>query len=176
MQQQTRDMALIEKQIRGSLAMSWPTHRISSNPLPELWRVKGFDNYKEGIERIAQAYRDMGNDLGAVQYKMTSIQQQVLDMTAAQADPAEIKKLTDEYKKLSAEHKELSEAANGSGARIKNLIKNFVSAQLIVWAIRKAFQMLTQGLKEASTAAAEPSRRSGVSMRYSRALSVRTPP
>lgn len=156
MQQQTRDMALIEKQIRGFLGnVVADTQNFQQSMTRMLGEYKGFDNYKEGIERTAQAYRDMGNDLGAVQYKMTSIQQQVLDMTAAQADPAEIQKLTDEYKKLAVQHKELSEAANGSGARIKNLIKNFVSAQLIVWAIRKAFQMLTQGLKEASTAAAE---------------------
>ena len=156
MQQQTRDMALIEKQIRGFLGnVVADTQNFQQSMTRMLGEYKGFDNYKEGIERTAQAYRDMGNDLGAVQYKMTAIQQQVLDMTAANADPAEIKKLTDEYKKLAVQHKELSEAANGSGTRIKNLIKNFVSAQLIVWAIRKAFQMLTQGLKEASTAAAE---------------------
>lgn len=156
MQQQTRDMALIEKQIRGFLGnVVADTQNFQQSVTRTMGEFKGFDNYTKGIERTAQAYRDMGNDIGAVQYKMTAIQQQVLDMTAANADPAEIKKLTDEYKKLAAEHKELSEAANGTGTRIKNLIKNFVSAQLIVWAIRKAFQLLTQGLKEASTAAAE---------------------
>jgi len=156
MQQQTRDMALIEKQIRGFLGnVVADTQNFQKSMTRKLGEFEGFDSFKGKLQTTADAYKLMGNELGGVQYKMTAIQQQVLDMTAANADPAEIKKLTDEYKKLAVQHKELSEAANGSGARIKNLIKNFVSAQLIVWAIRKAFQMLTQGLKEVSTAAAE---------------------
>lgn len=155
-QQQTRDMALIEKQIRGFLGnVVADTQNFQKSMTRKLGEFEGFDSFKGKLQTTADAYKLMGNELGGVQYKMTAIQQQILDMTAAQADPAEIQKLTDEYKKLAAEHKELSEAANGSGTRIKNLIKNFVSAQLIVWAIRKAFQMLTQGLKEVSTAAAE---------------------
>ena len=153
MQQQTRDMDVIEKQIRGFLSnVISDTENYQQSMTRQLGEFKGFDNYTKGIERTAQAYRDMGNDIGAVQYKMTAIQQQVLDMTAANADPAEIKKLTTSIRS-SVQHKGLRKPTERT--RIKNLIKNFVSAQLIVWAIRKAFQMLTQGLKEVSTAAAE---------------------
>jgi len=155
MQQQTRDMALIEKQIRGFLGnVVADTQNFQKSMTRKLGEFEGFDSFKDKLQTTADAYKLMGNELGGVQYKMTAIQQQVLDMTAVQADPAEIQKLATEYKKLTKEHEELAKAQNGTSTRIKNLIKNFVSAQLIVWALRKAFQMLTQGIKEASDAAA----------------------
>jgi hypothetical protein len=86
---------------------------------------------------------------------MSLIAEQGQKLIVGGGDPEQIKKLSDEYAKLTKEHDQLSQATNGTGTRIKNLIKNFVSAQLIVWALRQAFTMLTQGIKNSSHAAAE---------------------
>ena len=156
MQQQTRDMALIEKQIRSFLGnVIADTENFQKSMTRKLGEFEGFDSFKGKLQKTADAYKLMGNDLGAVQYKMTAIQQQILDMSTSHGDPKEIQKLANEYKKLTKEHEELAKAQNGTNTRIKNLIKNFVSAQLIVWALRSVVSGLTKGLKEASAAAAE---------------------
>ena len=49
----------------------------------------------------------------------------------------------------------LSASTTSAATRIKNLVKNFVSAQMIVWAVRKAFTSLVSTLKESAEAAAE---------------------
>jgi hypothetical protein len=156
MQQQTRDMDVIEKQIRGFLGnVVADTQNFQQSMTRKLGEFEGFDSFKGKLQTTADAYKLMGNELGGVQYKMTAIQQQILDMSTSHGDPKEIQKLATEYKKLTKEHEELAKAQNGTSTRIKNLIKNFVSAQLIVWALRSVVSGLTKGLKEASTAAAE---------------------
>ena len=156
MQQQTRDMALIEKQVRGFLGnVVADTQNFKQSMTRNMGEFMDADKFTKGLQKTSDAYKLMGNDLGAVQYKMTAIQQQILDMSTSHGDPKEIQKLATEYKNLTKEHEELAKAQNGTSARIKNLIKNFVSAQLIVWALRSVVSGLTKGLKEASTAAAE---------------------
>lgn len=58
-------------------------------------------------------------------------------------------------KALDVQMKDLSSTTTATTKRIGNLIKNFVSAQMIVWAIRKAFTFFVNTLKESAEAAAE---------------------
>ena len=66
------------------------------------------------------------------------IKQQGEYLSSIGGDPEQIKKLSDEYAKLSKRKTDLSKSTSGTGTRIKNLVKNFVSAQLVVFAIRKS--------------------------------------
>lgn len=151
-EQQTRDLGIIQKQIFSFLkdveADTDTFRKAATKNLRSTFSM-------EGVEKGAEAVRMFGTELEAVEFKMSKIKEQGLHLSSIHGDPKEIQKLSEAYQKLTIEHDKLSKAANGTGERIKNLIKNFVSAQLIVWAIRKGFQLLTQGLKEASTAAAE---------------------
>lgn len=66
--------------------------------------------------------------------------------------------VTDESKKLASQMVKLKKAMDkagqtGFGNRINNLIKSFVSAQAILWGVRKAFTFVTQTIKEAGEAA-----------------------
>jgi hypothetical protein len=151
-EQQTRDLGIIQKQIFSFLkdveADTDTFRKAATKNLRSTFSM-------EGVEKGAEAVRMFGTELEAVEFKMSKIREQGLNLSSIHGDPKEIQKLSEEYQKLTIEHDKLSKAANGTGERIKNLIKNFVSAQLIVWAIRKVFQLLTQGLKDASNAAAE---------------------
>jgi hypothetical protein len=151
-EQQTRDLGIIQKQIFSFLkdveADTDTFRKAATKNLRSTFSM-------EGVEKGAESVRMFGTELEAVEFKMSKIKEQGLNLSSIHGDPKEIQKLSEEYQKLTIEHDKLSQAANGTGERIKNLIKNFVSAQLIVWAIRKVFQLLTQGLKDASNAAAE---------------------
>ena len=116
------------------------------------WDVNKFmgDVGKQG-----EAYKTFGTELESVNRQMSLIEETGRKLVLGGGKPEDIKKLSEEYSRLSTEHDRLSGSANGTGTRIKNLIKNFVSAQLIVFAIRKTFQLFTQGIKESSQAAAE---------------------
>lgn len=118
----------------------------------------GSEKFLENTKRSGDAVKAFGTDLESVQYKMNMIKEQGTKMLMTggyKEDSKEIVKLQDEYAKLTKEHEALSRAANGTGQRIKHLIWNFVSAQLIVFALRKAFSLLVGGIKESSQAAAE---------------------
>jgi hypothetical protein len=129
----------------------------------------------EGVEKGAESVRMFGTELEAVEFKMSKIKEQGLNLSSIHGDPKEIQKLSEEYQKLTIEHDKLSQAANARRAH-QELIKNFVSAQLIVWAIRKVFQLLTQGLKDASNAAAEAEQVFGRFDAVFGGLTVQTPP
>ena len=83
MQQQTRDMAVIEKQIRSFLGnVISDTENYQQSMTRNMGEFMDADKFTKGLQKTSDAYKLMGNDLGAVQYKMTAIQQQILDMTA----------------------------------------------------------------------------------------------
>jgi len=118
----------------------------------------GSDKFLRDTQASGEAVKYFGTELEGVQFKMNMIKEQgtrMLNSGAYTEDSKEVVKLKDEYTKLTAEHDKLSKAANGTGTRIKNLVKNFVSAQLVVFAIRKVFSLLTNGIKDSSQAAAE---------------------
>ena len=156
--QQTRDMDIIEKQIRGFLGnVMGDTNNYVDSMTRRLGEFKGFESFNKGLEKTASGYSMVGDELGAVQYKMGEIKNQIISMQSGEtkADPEDVQKLANEYKKLSEQHATLAKEADGTGTRIKHLLKNFISAQLIVWALRTAVSGLTNGLKDSSKAAAE---------------------
>lgn len=113
------------------------------------------DSFFGDVEGKGKAIGMFGTELEAVSAKMQMVRQKGIELSESGGKTEDIQRLADEYKKLGEVHDQLSPKIDGTGTRIKNLIKNFVSAQLIVFAIRKVFQLFTQGLTEASKAAAE---------------------
>ncbi|NCB27979.1 MAG: hypothetical protein EOM62_21385, partial [Bacteroidia bacterium] len=113
------------------------------------------DKFITDVQAKGDAISLFGTELEAVSKKMSMISSEGQRLVLSGGDPQEVKKLSEEYHRLSTEHDRLSQSANGTSTRIKNLVKNFVSAQLVVYAIRKTFQLVTQGFKESSLAAAE---------------------
>lgn len=112
-------------------------------------------DFQSKLEKSATAATLFGTEIDGIAVKMAKIKEQGTILSLAGGDKEQIKALSDEYQRLSKEHATLSNAANGTGTRIKNLIKNFVSAQLIVYALRMAVSAFTGTIKDASQAAAE---------------------
>jgi len=111
------------------------------------------EDFFGNLDKQSEGIRMFGTELNVVQNKMAAIKSQGMKLVSTGGDREEIKKLATEYRKLETQSKKLSAATSGTGTRIKNLIKNFVSAQLIVWLIRSAFTALTNGIKESTEAA-----------------------
>ena len=107
------------------------------------------------LDKQTEGVRMFGTELDVVQNRMSAVKSQGMKLVNTGGDQKEIKKLATEYRKLETQSKALSKATNGTGTRIKNLVKNFVSAQLVVWLIRSAFSALTKTIKESSAAQAE---------------------
>lgn len=114
-----------------------------------------FESFMGGLDKDTKWLQMFGSELEVINAKIAMVRSQGKRLIEAGGTEEEIAKLKAAYDSLIAKQKELQTSANGTGTRIKNLIKNFVSAQLIVYALRRAFSMLTTGLKEASQAAAE---------------------
>ncbi len=67
----------------------------------------------------------------------------------------EAQKMADAMKELGGRIEKTGTQTTSTSVRIKNLVKNFVSAQLVVWAIRKAFTAVTNTLKESAEVASQ---------------------
>lgn len=67
----------------------------------------------------------------------------------------EAKKMAEAMSELGKRIEKAGTQTTATSVRIKNLVKNFVSAQLVVWAIRKAFTTVTNTLKESAEAASK---------------------
>ena len=67
----------------------------------------------------------------------------------------EAKKMAEAMGELGKRIEKTGTQTTATSGRIKNLVKNFVSAQLIVWALRKAFTTITNTLKESAEAASK---------------------
>jgi hypothetical protein len=119
--------------------------------------LKSFDmdDFQTDMDKKSNAIKLFGTELQAIDSQMSSVRSAGMKLSEIGGDPEQIQKLSAQYKELSAEHDRLTKAANGTGMRIKNLIKNFVSAQLIVYALRSAIRLITTTIKESSAAAAE---------------------
>ena len=68
--------------------------------------------------------------------------------------------VTDESKKLASQMVKLKESMDKAGrtdltTRMKNLVSSFVSAQAVIWAIRKAFTTFTKVITESASAASK---------------------
>ena len=113
------------------------------------------DEFFGDLDKQTEGVRMFGTELDAVHSRMSAVKSQGIKLVNTGGSQEEISRLSTEYGKLEETSKSLSKATNGTGTRIKNLMKNFVSAQLIVWAIRSAFSALTNTIKESSAAQAE---------------------
>lgn len=114
-----------------------------------------YESFDRELTASTKGLGVFGSELDVVNAKIAAIKEQGIRLIDAGATQEEIDKLKVAYDGLVAEQERLNQSTNGTGTRIKNLIKNFVSAQLIVYALRKAFSTLVNGLRESSQAAAE---------------------
>ena len=112
------------------------------------------DEFFSNLDKQSEGVRMFGTELDDVRMRMQAIKSQGMDLKMKGGDPEEIQRLSDEYKHLEVRSNALSKATNGTGTRIKNLVKNFVSAQLVVYGIRTAFSLLVNGFKDSTNAAA----------------------
>ncbi len=98
----------------------------------------------------------LGNTVNQLKMDYEAYYQQLLKVISVYGvESSEAQKVTDKLKGIDSEIKKLGVSTTSTTVRIKNLVKNFVSAQMIVWAIRKAFNTLTNTLKESATVASE---------------------
>lgn len=111
-------------------------------------------DFEGDLTRSAEAAKMFGGDMKSLEVQMSMISQQGQSLIkSGTAERSEIEALSTRYNDLKKQHLDLQKAQNGTGTRIKNLIKNFVSAQLIVYAIRKAWQLLTSTIRDSAQAA-----------------------
>ena len=105
-------------------------------------------------EYLAQGL--LGNTVNQLKSDYAAYYAQLLKVIALYGvESEEAQNLAQKLNTLDGQIKDLSTQTTATTKRIGNLIKNFVSAQMIVWAIRKAFTSITTTLKEASEAASE---------------------
>ncbi len=103
-----------------------------------------------------QAQELLGNKLNTLKADYEAYYQQLLKVISVYGAESEAAyNVAEKLKGLDSEIKRIGSSTSGTATRIKNLVKNFVSAQMIVGAIRKAFNTLTNTLKESATAASE---------------------
>lgn len=151
----TKDLTKVQKHfssLKDEMVAYYDTYAKATTKQQMVFDPKRFN---AGLDKQAEAATMFGKEIDGIALKMQTIKEQGIRMVTKGGDPEQIKALSAQYQELSKQHDKLSAAANGTGTRIKNLIKNFVSAQLVVWAIRQAFTFLTTTIREASQAAAE---------------------
>lgn len=103
-----------------------------------------------------QAQGLLGNQVAQLKNDYEAYYQQLLKVIAVYGvESSEAKNLATKLNGLEKEIKSIGYTTTSTAVRIKNLVKNFVSAQMVVWAIRKAFNAITNTLKESSEAASQ---------------------
>lgn len=151
----TKDLTKVQQHfssLKDEMVAYYDTYAKATTKQQMVFDPKSFN---AGLDKQAEAATMFGKEIDGIALKMQAIKEQGIRMVTKGGDPEQIKALSAQYQELSKQHDKLSAAANGTGTRIKNLIKNFVSAQLVVWGIRQAFTFLTTTIREASQAAAE---------------------
>lgn len=98
----------------------------------------------------------LGDDYGAAKIELESYNNALTKVinTLGEGSP-EAQALAKAMKSLDSNMKKMENTTTSTAVRIKNLVKNFVSVQMVVWAIRKAFNAITNTLKESSEAASQ---------------------
>lgn len=151
----TKDLTKVQQHfssLKDEMVAYYDTYAKATTKQQMVFDPKSFN---AGLDKQAEAATMFGKEIDGIALKMQAIKEQGTRMVTKGGDPEQIKALSAQYQELSKQHDRLSLAANGTGTRIKNLIKNFVSAQLVVWGIRQAFTFLTTTIRESSQAAAE---------------------
>ncbi len=118
-------------------------------------RAYSFKTFDSEVRESTEGLLLFGTELEHINAQIALVKQQGLKLIDAGASVEEVEKLRKKFEELSDEQVRLQKEADGTGGRIKKLIWNFVSAQAIVYVLRRAFSALVQGVKEASVAAAE---------------------
>lgn len=96
----------------------------------------------------------IGDKVGLLKLKYDQLNKQLRQSIIDKGkDATETRKLAAETAKLKDELEKASKT--GRGERMKNLVSSFVSAQMVVWGIRKTFTTLTSTIKESAKAASE---------------------
>ncbi len=98
----------------------------------------------------------LGDDYGAAKIELESYNNALTKVinTLGEGSP-EAQALAKAMKSLDSSMKKMENTTTSTSVRIKNLVKNFVSAQMVVWAIRKAFTTVVNTFKEAAEAASQ---------------------
>ena len=98
----------------------------------------------------------LGDDYGAAKIELESYNNALTKVinTLGEGSP-EAQALAKAMKSLDSDMKKMEKTTTSTSVRIKNLVKNFVSAQMVVWAIRKAFTTVVNTLKESAEAASQ---------------------
>ena len=105
-------------------------------------------------EYLAQGL--LGNTVNQLKSDYAAYYQQLLKVIALYGvESSEAQNLAQKLNGLDSQMKSLSSTTTATTKRIGNLIKNFVSAQMIVWAIRKVILFVIDTLKSSAEAAAE---------------------
>lgn len=147
------------------------------NNFLEAYRQSKFDEIKNRETEAQRAFNEQireqmaiitGNQLEQYKIQYEKLEKQLKANVSAQlklqkankADSAEMKKMQSEAKQLASEMNKVETAMNKASktqfsVRISNLLKSFVSAQAILWGVRKAFTFVTSTIKEAGEAASK---------------------
>lgn len=113
---------------------------------------------KDQAKEFAQGkfFEMVGDEVNSLKSRMSALKASIeQNIAAGKANAKQTQDMVAEYKALNAELQSAQSRTTSFTVRIANLVKNFVSAQAIVFLVRKAFQLLTQGIKEASLAASK---------------------
>ena len=147
----TDKYAEYKKELQGVIKLKEEEEKLAAQKLTPssiLSGVQGTTGYKKnGL--LGDNLSQMKQEYEAYSEALTKI------INTLGAGSPEAERMASAMNELNKKIKDCSTQTTATTKRIGNLIKNFVSAQMIVWAIRKAFTSITTTLKEASEAASE---------------------
>ena len=147
----TDKYAEYKKELQGVIKLKEEEEKLAAQKLTPssiLSGVQGTTEYKKnGL--LGDNLSQMKQEYEAYSEALTKI------INTLGAGSPEAERMASAMNELNKKIKDCSTQTTATTKRIGNLIKNFVSAQMIVWAIRKAFTSITTTLKEASEAASE---------------------
>lgn len=100
--------------------------------------------------------RLIGDEAGLAKLKLDEYENALRNVIKLEGEgSSKAKDLAAQYKKQQDVLSKLSSTTTKFSVRVSNLIKSFVSAQAIVYLVQKSFNLLTDGIRAASEAAAE---------------------
>jgi len=116
-----------------------------------------YDSYIKNLNRHGDAVEMFSGKLQATKFKLDKLKERgtFLALYGGKDNQEELKKIQEETAKLTAEYEKLEKQSGGTAVRIRNLVKNFVSAQLVVYALRLVVGSLVRSIRESAQAAAE---------------------
>ena len=162
--QNSIDQANIQGILEKQKALKEFTNTLSkANLQQQQYNAQAVNNFTSGTMSTASAQTTdylaqgmLGNTINQLKSDYEAYYQQLLKVIAAYGtESKEAKTLAARLNELDGKMQNLSTSTTSTTTRIKNLVKNFVSAQLIVYAIKKLITSVVNTLKESAAAAAE---------------------